>query len=137
MLLLVTLLVIIFKHFSEHFNSSTVVLKSFPLIPPSFFFFFHISLILLKKDLFYPFCSSEFFTKSKTQMDAWSLRLRKPMLVVSGITLPCVVGCRIWPSSSYLNAPSRLIWSMCGCIFCPFPTRSAIVRLQHIQWDGF
>lgn len=130
MLLLVTLLIIIFKHFSEHFNSSTVVLKSFPLIPPSFFF--HISLILLKQDLFYPFRSSKFFTKSKIQMGAWSLRLRKPMLLVSGITLPCVVGCRIWPSPSYLNGPNRLIRSMCGYIFCPFPTRSAIVRLQHI-----
>lgn len=136
MLLLVTLLVIIFKHFSEHFNSSTVVLKSSfpPSAPP---LFFHISLILPKQDLFYPFCSSEFITKFRTQMDAWSLRLRKPMLLVSGITFPCVIGCRIWPSPSYLNGPSRLIRSMCGCIFCPFPTRSAIVRLQHIQWDGF
>lgn len=100
-LLLVMSLVIIFKHFSEHFISGIVVCISY-------FFFWPVLLILPKPSLFSSSVlpHSLFSPKHKWMHGHLGWGTWGHTLIASHITLPCVVGCRIWPGPCYPSGPS-------------------------------
>ena len=105
------------------------------------FLFWPVLLMLPKPSLFSPsvLSYSLFLPKHKWMHGHLGWGNWGHTLMASHITLPCVIGCRIWSGPCYLNRPRRRIRNVCVCvcIFCPVSARSAVARLEQIQWDGF